>query len=237
MQEAALCFFRPQAAAQESHPAVSGLRGYGISELQVLSDEQLMVHVQAGHYEALGVLFCRYRRLILSVGFKILRDPGEAEDLAQSVFLEVYRVAGQFNAARGSTKTWLLQYAYHRSMNRRKYLLRRDFYALGDFERVTRNLQQDRSSAERVYSVVEARKMLCSLLPQLSRAQRRTIEMAYFEGMTVGEISKKTGESVIRVRHHYYRGLRRLRKLITGRERSQEIHVISKMLPSGEGSN
>jgi RNA polymerase sigma-70 factor, ECF subfamily len=182
-----------------------------------LSDEELMVHVKVGNYEGLGVLFDRYRRLILSIGFKILRDSGEAEDLAQSVFVECCRAAGQYDPARGTTRTWLLQYVYHRSINRRRYLLRRDFYEPGDLEEASRRAAQlERTSDRGDFSSVEARKMLGSALPELTTAQRRTIEMAYFEGWTVEEISERTGQSVVSVRHHYYRGLRRLRELIKG---------------------
>ena len=109
--------------------------GLGFEELCRLSDPDLIAHLKDGHIDALAVLFDRYHRLILSVAFKILRDPSEAEDVMQSVFLEIHRVAGQFEAARGSAKVWLLQYAYHRSMNRREYLKVRGFYARDQQER------------------------------------------------------------------------------------------------------
>jgi RNA polymerase sigma-70 factor, ECF subfamily len=205
-----------------SEPCASGSCGYSFAELQTLSDEQLMVHVRGQHDDALAVLFDRYHRLVLSIGFKILRDLGEAEDLAQSVFLEISRVAGQFDPARGSTKTWLLQYAYHRSINRRRYLLRRDFYGQGNFEEATRKGHLERSSAEGVFATVEARKMIGPAIAKLSAAQRKTIEMAYFEGLTVREISEKTGEPITIVRHNYYRGLCRLRKLITEKGSKRE---------------
>jgi len=193
----------------------AGSCGYSFAELQAFSDERLMIHVKGAHDDALAILFDRYHRLVLSIGLKILRDLGEAEDLAQSVFLEISRVAGQFDPGRGTTKTWLLQFAYHRSINRRRYLRRRDFYMQGDFEEATRKTQSEPSSAEGVFSTVEARKMLVPAIAGLSAAQRRTIEMAYFEGLSVREISEKTGEPVTNVRHNYYRGLCRLRKLIT----------------------
>jgi len=199
---------RPELCAAE-------LCGCSFAQLQELSDEQLMVHVQGQHGDALAVLFDRYHRLVLSIGFKIVRDLGEAEDLAQSIFLECYRGAGQFDPARGSTKTWLLQYAYHRSMNRRRYLLRREFYLKGDFEEAGGKTELECTSAAGVFSTVEARKMLGPAIAELSATQRRTIEMAYFEGLTIREISEKTGEPIGNVRHHYYRGLCRLRKLIT----------------------
>jgi hypothetical protein len=65
---------------EERDSALSSTGGYGFAELQVLSDKQLMEHVKARNYEARGVLFERYYRLILSIGFKILRNSGEAED-------------------------------------------------------------------------------------------------------------------------------------------------------------
>jgi RNA polymerase sigma-70 factor (ECF subfamily) len=195
---------------------MSSIPAPSLSDLHDLSDEGLMMQVKAGHYDALGVLFDRYRRLVLSIGFKILRDPGEAEDLVQSVFLEFYRVAGQYDPARGSTRTWVLQYVYHRSINRRRYLLRRDFYASCDFEEVNNKAQRERVFMEGCFSTVEARKMIGPAIAELNAVQRRTIEMAYFEGWTVEEISEKTGQSVVSVRHHYYRGLHRLRELIKG---------------------
>jgi RNA polymerase sigma-70 factor (ECF subfamily) len=66
-----------------------------------------------------------------SVGFRILRDAGEAEDITQLVFLEIFQAAAQFDPARGNLKGWLLQYAYHRSINRRDYLAKRKFYDSG----------------------------------------------------------------------------------------------------------
>lgn len=105
--------------------------GLTFARLGQLTDEEIMAHVQAGHDDALTVLFDRYHRLVVSVAFKILRDLGEAEDVTQIVFLEIYKAAAQFDPSRGTTKVWLMQYAYHRSMNRRLYLKRRKFYDQG----------------------------------------------------------------------------------------------------------
>ena len=102
--------------------------GLTLVRLRRLTDEEVMAHVQAGHDDALAVLFDRYHRLVLSIAFKILRDLGEAEDTTQAVFLKIYQVSAQFDPSRGTTKAWLIQYAYHRSLNRRLYLKRRKFY-------------------------------------------------------------------------------------------------------------
>ena len=91
-------------------------------QLHTRTDEELMEELKRGRQEALGLLFDRYYRLVFSVALKILRDRGEAEDLMQEVFIEIYRRIEVFNPAKGSAKTWILQYAYHRSLNRQKYL-------------------------------------------------------------------------------------------------------------------
>src|SRR5271155_4208389 len=98
------------------------------AELVKFSDDALMLHLQLGYHDALAVLFDRYHRLVMNIALRILRDAGEAEDLLQSVFLEVLGSAAQFDAAKGTTKVWLLQFVYHRSFNRRRYLSLRGLY-------------------------------------------------------------------------------------------------------------
>src|SRR5258708_22845778 len=70
----------------------------------------------------------RLYRLVLKIALRIVRDPGEAEDVMQDVFFEIFNKAAQFDRAKGGAKTWILQYAYHRSLSRRQYLALRSFY-------------------------------------------------------------------------------------------------------------
>ena len=62
-----------------------------------LSDEELMQHVAAGGQGALTVLFDRYHRLVFDVALRIVRDPGEAEEVVQTVFLDIYRAVANFD--------------------------------------------------------------------------------------------------------------------------------------------
>src|SRR5678815_2318322 len=93
-----------------------------------MTDEEVMEQLGAGNPDALPILFDRFHRLVLKIALRILRDAGEAEDVMQEIFLEIFNKAGQFDATKGSTKTWILQYAYHRSLSRRQYLALRKFY-------------------------------------------------------------------------------------------------------------
>src|SRR5690349_21266822 len=60
------------------------------ADLLMLDDEGVMRHLQAGNTDAFAVIFKRYHRLVHVTALHILRDAAEAEDLTQSVFLEIY---------------------------------------------------------------------------------------------------------------------------------------------------
>lgn len=185
------------------------------AQMKGLNDEELMAHLQAGHGDALAVLFDRYHRLVLSIALKIIRDPGEAEDVLQNVFFEIFRSAAQFDPAKGTTKMWLLQYAYHRSINRRQQLNARHFYQQKDIEDV-KTLMPETTSLPGRLSQNELRQFLRQGLAMLNRQQRQVLELASYEGLSMAEIAQKTGESVSNVRHYYYRGLKKLRSVIFG---------------------
>jgi RNA polymerase sigma-70 factor (ECF subfamily) len=190
--------------------------GLSFSQLAKLTDEQVMAHVQAGHDDALAVLFDRYHRLVLSIALKILRDIGEAEDVTQTVFFQIFKASAQFDPSRGTTKMWLLQYAYHRSMNRRQYLNRRNFYDQESATSDTRNsVEKTASYGAGTMALEEVRGLVREGLESLNKHQRQTLEMAYFEGMSLRDIAEKRGESLGNVRHHYYRGLSGLRSFVS----------------------
>lgn len=173
-----------------------------------LSDERVMEELRAGNTDAFAVVFKRYHRLVHVTALRILRDAAEAEDLTQSILLEIYRKAGQFDPGRGTLKVWLLQFAYSRSMSRRNYLLVRQVHRRADLAAI--------DEAETLWSPSrlpkqEAVHLTSEALDTLPEAQRRTIEMFFFEGLTLKEIAERRKEKFSNVRHHYYRGLEKLR--------------------------
>jgi len=167
-----------------------------------------MRHLQAGNTDAFAVIFKRYHRLVHVTALHILRDAAEAEDLTQSVFLEIYRKAGQFDSARGTLKVWLLQYAYSRSTNRRNYLLVRHLYNKADVSAIDEAASFWSPSR---LQLQESSRLATEALESLPEAQRQTIEMFFFEGLDFKEIARRRNEKFSNVRHHYYRGLQRLR--------------------------
>ena len=75
--------------------------GLTYQELADLSDEKVMLHLAAGHGDAVAVLFDRYSRLVLNIAGKIVQDHCDAEDLMQEIFVELCRTAARFDAAKG----------------------------------------------------------------------------------------------------------------------------------------
>jgi len=183
-----------------------------LADLECLSDDQLMGALHAGVEDALAVLFDRYYRLVLSIARKIVRDPGEAEDVMQTVFLEIFRAAGQFDPGKGTTKVWILQYAYHRAINRKQHLNARNFYSQVDVD----ESQPVSPWGDSGYTHDELKRLLEEGLAMLNASQRQVIELASYYGLSMKEISDHTSDSVANVRHHYYRGLQKLRAFIVG---------------------
>lgn len=188
-----------------------------------LTSECLIARLRQGHADALPVLFDRFHRLVLNIAVKIVRDPGEAEDVMQDVFFEIFNKAAQFDPAKGSAKTWILQYAYHRSFSRRQYLSLRSFY---DRRQVTESEVAQSNSLQvfwRGLTFQEWRRVIEQGLGTLNENQRRTLVMVCFEGLLLSEVAARTKEPLGNVRHHYYRGLAGLRKFLHSNEADDDV--------------
>jgi RNA polymerase sigma factor (sigma-70 family) len=96
---------------------------------KLLSDEQLAGQLQAGHADALTVLFERHSPRLFTIARRILRNDAEAEDTVQTIFIDAYRSIHQFNPEKGEFKTWLLLFAYQRAFNRRRHLYASRFFS------------------------------------------------------------------------------------------------------------
>jgi RNA polymerase sigma-70 factor, ECF subfamily len=181
------------------------------------TDEVLLTRVGRGDKQALGCLFQRYGRLLRSVAARILGDGSEAEDLVQDLFLFIHRKSSIFDSSQSSARSWIVQMAYHKAISRRRYLVTRQFYTREDVEGVGGGLVgvatiENDYSAEAVFG----RNGLEKVMEALTEDQRKTLQLHFFEGYTLAEISEQLGQPHGNVRHHYYRGLAKLRKQMSG---------------------
>jgi len=187
------------------------------SAVHSVTDEALLALLQAGEQDALGCLFQRYARLVRSVAARILRNAAEADDLVQDLFLFIQRKCMIFDSSKSSARSWIIQMAYHRSIERRRYLTTRQFYARMEIGSGTDHMVGT-PTAETDYSAetVFGRNGLSKVLKSLTDDQRETLCLHFFDGYTLAEISQKSGQTLGNVRNHYYRGLDKLRKQMFG---------------------
>ena len=178
-----------------------------------LTDEQAMARLQTQDADALEVLFDRYARLVFRIARGVLRDSGEAEDVVQEAFFHLYKKAALFDSAKGTAKNWILQVALHRALDRKTHLARRGFYVGTDVGAVGDTLL-GRTDLDREIGAKLDRVQLEKAFEELPNVQRMTLELFYFEGLELREISEKLNEPLGNTRHHFYRGLERMRKSV-----------------------
>jgi RNA polymerase sigma-70 factor, ECF subfamily len=167
-------------------------------------DAELLLRIQNGEEQAMALLFGRYSKIVYSVALRVLKDPASAEDVMQEIFMQMWRSPNSFVAAKGSLGGWLSVVARNRSIDtlRRK----RPSEEIEDISLASPfNLAED---SERNLLMERARAAVVLLPPE----QRKTLEMAFFDGLTHSEISEMTGDPLGTVKTRIRSGLLTLRK-------------------------
>jgi RNA polymerase sigma-70 factor (ECF subfamily) len=178
----------------QDHALCSSERGLSWTELQGVEDPELIRQLLSGNHDALAVIADRYQRLVFSVALRIVKDEGEAEDVVQIVFTDIFKRAEQFDSSRGTLKMWLLQYAYSRSINRRHYLEQRQFYSQLDVEDLNPlGFSAGRNRSEGL-STAEVGRLLEQAIHSLKPNQQTAIALVYFSTQSLGD----TGNSCAR---------------------------------------
>ena len=168
-----------------------------------ITDEQLLSRIAGGDREAFAELFDRYGRAVHTVCWRVLNDPGMAEDAAQEAFAAAWRAARGFDPARGSVTGWMLAIARNAAidMSRRRVAQPTDrtpeVHDAGP-------LPEDRAAAEEEAFRVQA--ALACLAPH----ERELLELAYFAGMSQSEIAARLALPLGTVKTRTRTALRRL---------------------------
>lgn len=193
---------------KKAQGAVAHISGPASSE--EVSDEILLSRLVEGDSNALDCLFRRYAILIRSIGKRILRDNAEAEDLVQEVFLHLSRTSSAFDRSKGCARSWIVQNIYYRAINRRRYLSSRH-QLFGTAPKRSVDVEARATDYINSETAIFDGALLREILKSLTAEQFETVRLFFFEGYTLAEISEKLGQPLGNVRHHYYRGLNKLR--------------------------
>jgi RNA polymerase sigma-70 factor (ECF subfamily) len=173
-------------------------------------DAALVSRLLQKDVNAFEQLYDKYSRIVYSLVLRIVQQAGPAEEVVQDVFLQVWRNAAQYDAARGPFLPWLLTMARNRALDTLRLKSERQ-----------RRLE---NQSEELYSVVVApqyeslldekrrAERVRALVGDLKPEQKRAIELAYFRGLSHSEIAAELQEPLGTVKSWIRNGLMRLKE-------------------------
>lgn len=172
---------------------------------------ELVEHLQRsarGDQQAFGRLYEATSARVYGLAVRVVRDPAQAEEVAQEAFLEIWRMAGRFDPERGSPLAWMLTIVHRKAVDRvrsAEAATRRDT----SYHQHNQPVAHD-ATAEAAHAGLEARRVRAAL-NTLTPVQREALELAYFGGYTHTEVASLLGLPVGTAKTRIRDGLIRLR--------------------------
>jgi RNA polymerase sigma-70 factor (ECF subfamily) len=149
----------------------------------------LIQRVGRGDQAAFGELYDKTAPLVHGVVLKVVRDPSQAEEVVQEVFVELWRIAPRFDPAKGTVTSWVATIAHRRAVDR----VRSEQSARNRVERESTRFERPHDEvADGVVARDQTqfeRRRVRRALDHLTSMQREAVELAYFGGHTYREVA------------------------------------------------
>jgi RNA polymerase sigma-70 factor (ECF subfamily) len=178
----------------------------------------LMERVRAGDIEAFEYFVRMYQKRIYRLAYTLLRDPAEADGVAQDVFVKAFRALGEFKGE-AAFETWLTRIAINtvRDLIRRRKPVVSFSQLRGDDDGDGPDLPPafdpaDGTSPERDMMSRDIRRRIAAALVDLSPRQRSVFVMKHYEEKSIAEIGLATGLDEGTIKSHLFRAARKLRE-------------------------
>ncbi|MFN8558648.1 MAG: sigma-70 family RNA polymerase sigma factor [Dehalococcoidia bacterium] len=175
------------------------------------TDEELVLLVRGRDERAFETLYDRYADLVYSVALRVLADPTLAQDVAQEVFLRIWRAPESFDIGRGRFSNWLVSVARNRAVDEVRLRGRRRLREVG-----AQSMADDPPDGQAEDPAVAAqteieRSAVRRALFTLPVEQRTALELAYFGGMTQQEIAELLNQPLGTVKTRTRLAMKKLR--------------------------
>jgi len=179
------------------------------------ADAAIIDRIAAGDRAAMAELYDRHSDVVFSLACRIVRQPADAEDVVQEVFTQAWRQAARYDAERASAAAWLLNITRTRAIDRVRAARTRQQISGGD-ERLESTPTAGATQEDQVIGGERAERVRAAL-SVLGEAQRTAIDLAYFAGLTHGEIAARLSEPLGTVKTRIRSGLLKLREALMER--------------------
>src|ERR671913_587030 len=170
----------------------------------VVEDEELIRRVAEGDERALSELYDRYSRPVYATGIRVLGDTSLAEELVQDAFMRVWRAAGSFDPDRASFATWLYRVTRNRAVDLDRRRRVRPQSAGDTWLQAIPGGPELETSVDG-WDVARA-------LSRIPEEHREVLTLAYFEGLSQREISRRTGVPLGTIKSRTTAALKRLHR-------------------------
>ena len=151
--------------------------------------------------------------MVYGLALRILGESPSAEEILFEVYLQVWRTAGNFDPNRGKVTSWLVSMTRSRAIDALRARQARGGKIAQSLDQVS-DLQDRRSGPEGDSIRKSREQVIRKSLDELPADQRNPIELAYFSGLTHGEIASHTGAPLGTVKTRIRSGMARLRELL-----------------------
>ena len=177
-----------------------------------LNDADLVARIVSRETEALGALYDRYARVLLALIRRIVGAAGEAEEVLQEVFLQVWNQAERYDSSRSSVSNWLSLISRSRSIDCLRKANVKERTARKAFEEDPRLDTSPEGPTDVLF--VERRTRIRVALGDLPEEQRLVIELAFFKGLTQTEIAASTSIPLGTVKTRTLLAMKKLRRAL-----------------------
>ncbi|MBD3419782.1 MAG: sigma-70 family RNA polymerase sigma factor [Chitinivibrionales bacterium] len=192
-----------------------------------MNDHELISAIAAGDNTAFHRLVTRYRTMVYTACYRVIGSKADAEEIAQDVFVQVFRKAGNFEG-KSKVSTWLYRIAVNLSLNfLRKQKWSRLFSPLSPTDEQTDSAmivlpgkENDQPDA-RMNSRAE-RHMLQRALASLPGKQKAAFLLHKYDGLSYQEIADTLNTSLSSIESLIYRARKSLQKILTAEMQKNE---------------